>query len=293
MSRPGAWKADLALAAVTIVWGSSFLIVQRAVDRAGALPFSAIRFAVAAAALVLIAPRRFASITRYETIGGLVLGAILGGAYAFQSTGLRFTTTSKAGFITGMSIVLVPIFGLVLRRWPARSALLGICLAAVGMLLVNHHDDEFRFGLGEQMVGVAAFAFGWHIVVQGEFAPTCDAIRLCALQLAGCSIALAIAALVLPAEMDPGQRPVEYDADLWFALLYLAVFASALAFGVQTWAQRTTTPARCALILALEPVVAAVLGVQLAGDHLGPVNQVGCGLILAGILVAEIGKEEG
>lgn len=213
---------------------------------------------------------------------GALIGCFLFAGYAFQTAGLQYTTASKAGFITGLSVVLVPLFSaIVLRRPPSRWALLGVGLATVGMFLLSWGGD-WRVGLGELLVLGCAFSFAAHITAVGAFAPKGDILSLTVTQIA------TVAVLSLLASATLEQVQAMPPAAVWGAAAFTGVLATSFAFGVQTAAQRFTSPTHTALIFAAEPVFAAAFGFLLAGETLGPRELAGCTLILLGMLTAEL-----
>jgi drug/metabolite transporter (DMT)-like permease len=264
-------------------------MVQDATVAAACLPFNAVRFAVAAALLIALGLRSLAGLTRLELLAGSVIGVFLGAGYGLQTLGLRYTSSSKAAFITGLSILLIPVFGVLIGRKPDRWATLGVVTAAVGLTLVTWKGDAIEFGLGEQLVFACAIVFAWHLLTQSLVAERCDPLRLAIVQVAAAGATNALAWMLLPAAWDEGYGPADFTLKTWGAVAFLAVFATAFAFFTQAWAQQFTTPTHTALIFATEPVFGAIFGVWLAGDVLTAMNWTGCGLILVGIVFAEAG----
>jgi drug/metabolite transporter (DMT)-like permease len=284
-----AHRWELALVAVTAVWGSTFVVVRDAVAQIPPFTFIAYRFLAAAALLAALRPRLVALPERVEPglpLAGMVAGLALFAGYGFQTVGLQYTTASNAGFITGLAVVLTPLFGAVLlRQPPGRWPALGALLAAVGLALLSLQQLEVR--RGDALVLGCAVAFAVHILLLGRYAPCFDSYRLAVWQLATIgALALAWAAL-------SGDLAVPGSAGVWAALAITAVAASAGAFLVQTRAQREVSPTRTAVILTMEPVFAGLFGFLLAGERLAARGWLGAGLILAGMLVAELGRPAG
>jgi drug/metabolite transporter (DMT)-like permease len=269
----GAYRWELAMVAVTAVWGSTFVLVRDAVAQVPPFTFIAYRFLAAAVLLAALRPRL--------ATGGQP-GLALFAGYGFQTVGLQYTTASNAGFITGLSVVLTPLFaGLVLRQPPGRWPVLGACLAAGGLGLLSLQRLEVR--RGDALVLGCAVAFAAHILLLGRSAPRFSTYRLAVVQLATAGLAaLAWAGLA-------GDLVVPASAEVWVALAVTSVAASAGAFLIQTRAQREVSPTRTAVILTMEPVFAGLFGFLLAGERLSGRGWLGAGLILAGMLVAELG----
>ena len=283
----GAYRWELAMVAVTAVWGATFVLVRDAVAQVPPFAFVAYRFLAAALLLAAIRPRlALGGPGRERGLGPLGAGVAIGVAlfcgYGFQTVGLQYTTASNAGFITGLSVVLTPLLaGLVLRQPPGRWPVLRACLAAVGLAFLSLQRLEVR--RGDALVLGCAFAFAAHILLLGRYAPRLDTYRLAVVQLATAGLlALAWAGVA-------GDLVVPASADVWVALAITSVAASAGAFLIQTRAQREVSPTRTAVIFTMEPVFAGLFGFLLAGERLSGRGWLGAGLILAGMLIAELG----
>jgi drug/metabolite transporter (DMT)-like permease len=274
--------ADLSLLVVTAVWGGTFVMVKDAMADAGPLTFVALRFALAAAVLAPLVGISRAHFSRPMALGGAAAGLFLFAGYVLQTAGLQFTSASKAGFITGLSVVIVPtVAAAMLRRPPARATAIGVALATVGLALLSLQGD-LGVELGDLLVLGCAAAFALHILVVGHVAPKADVLALTSVQIAAAAAFTTVGAALF-------ERPT---ADQLRAILpaaaFTGLFATVAAFYLQTKAQRFTTPTRTALIFSLEPVFAALFGFLLAGDRLGWRALVGCALILAGMLIAQL-----
>lgn len=274
--------ADLSLIAVVAVWGVTFVAVKNALAAIGVFTFLAIRFAIAFACLALVYRQRLAAAGRPAGRPALLVGLCLFAGYAFQTAGLQYTTASSAGFITGLSVVLVPCFAaLIARRLPGAATLVGAGLAVVGLALLTL-DAGLALNYGDILVFFCALSFALHILSVGHFAPRSDAAVLATLQIGVTALASALAAAAFE------TFPAAITGDVWFALAVTAIPATALAFLVQTTAQQFTTPSRTAIIFALEPVFAALAGIWLLGEILTVKQLIGCALILAGTLASEL-----
>jgi drug/metabolite transporter (DMT)-like permease len=276
------WRADLALAFNTVIWGSTFVLVKRALDDASALLFVAIRFSVATLVMSYLFRRRW-SPRAAPPPGGILAGVCLFGGYAFQTIGLKLTTPSKAAFLTGLSVVMVPLLSsLVYRVYPHTSEAIGVVIATVGMGLMTLHGSAGGIALGDMLVILCALAFAAHIVVLGHYSKMAPFEPLAVWQL-GTTAALALAGFWWI------EKPFFHPSlVLWLVLLISSLLSTALAFTVQAWAQQVTTATRAALIFALEPVVAWLFAFAIIGERLPAKAILGAVLILAGILVAEL-----
>jgi drug/metabolite transporter (DMT)-like permease len=270
-------RALLALVVVTAVWGVTFVQVKDALELYPLFAFLAVRFAIASVALAPVAAPR---LRRAGWKPATLLGGLLALGYALQTAGLDRTSVSSTGFITGLYVVFTPLFAYALFRIKvARVVVLGVGLSLVGLALLA------GVGVGEPggdaLVLAGAAAFSLQIALMERYAPRYDAVAFTFIEMLAAFVGFAVIAVAL------GQVEVPRGWTVWGALIVTGVFASALGFLVQTWAQRQLSAARTALAFAMEPVWTAIFGFWLAGDRLGAVGWTGAALIMAGIVVAE------
>jgi drug/metabolite transporter (DMT)-like permease len=272
--------ALVALLAVTAVWGVTFVQVKDAVELYPLFAFLAVRFAIASATLALPAVPRVRTLGHPGGAAGALLGLLLAGGYALQTAGLARTTVSSTGFVTGMYVVLTPLIALLLFRTRVGAAgWIGVVLSTAGLaMLAGIHGGSVG---GNLLVLAGAGVYSLQIVLMERFAPRYDALAFTFVEMVAACVGLGIVALAL------GDLGFPRGWTVWGALLVTGVFASALAFLVQTWAQRRTSATRTALAFTMEPVFAALFGVTLAGDRLGALGWTGCAVIMSGIVVAE------
>lgn len=280
-NRARLW-ADLSLLGVTAVWGATFVMVKEAMASAGPLTFVALRFALASAVLAPLLASSRTRPSRPVLLGGAAAGLFQFSGYVLQTAGLQFTTASKAGFITGLAVVIVPLLAaMVLRRPPARPTLVGVVLATVGLGLLSL-EGNLTVERGDLLVLGCAVSFALHILAVGHFAPKADVLGLTFSQIAAAAVFTTVGAALFEQPTSGQLRAILPAA------AFTGLFATVAAFYLQTQAQRFTTPTHTALIFSMEPVFAALFGYLLAGDRLGWRALVGCGLILAGMLVAQL-----
>jgi drug/metabolite transporter (DMT)-like permease len=273
--------ALLVLLAVTAVWGVTFVQVKDAVAIYPLFAFLAVRFAIASATLAVPGARRVASLGRSGVGAGVLAGGLIGAGYVLQTAGLERTTVSSTGFITGMYVVLTPLILLAFfRTRVSPGTWLGVGIATVGLaLLAGIHAGS---AVGDLLVLAGAAVYSLQIVLMERYAPRYDAIALTLVEMLTAFAGLLVIALAR------GDLGMPHGWTVWGALVVTGVFASALAFLAQVWAQRRTTATRTALAFSMEPVWTAFFGFTLAGDRLGAVGWAGCVVIMAGILVAEL-----
>lgn len=273
--------AALALLAVTAMWGSTFFLIRDLLDRVPTLDFLAVRFAIAAALLALIAPRALARLSGESRKRALVLGALYGVAQILQTAGLAHTAASVSGFITGMYVVATPLFAaLLLRTRIGLLTWLAVAVAAAGLGVLTL--EGFAIGYGEALTLVAALIYALHIVGLGAWSKPGEALGMSILQL------IVIAVICLVATVPDGIVLPGTMRD-WLSVLYMAAFAGALALVAQTWAQAHLSPTRTAIIMSMEPVFAALFAVWLGGESAGVRMLVGGAMVLTAMLLVELG----
>ena len=277
----GGWTASLALVAAALLFGSTFLVVQDAVESAEPLPFLAVRFAIGAAVLLPLALRRGTADLRTPGLlrAGALAGLALTAGYVLQTVGLQYTTSSVSAFLTYLLVVFVPlIVAGATRRLPPWQTAVGVALAVGGLALLGGGPDVGT-GRGELLTLACALAFAVHLLALADAAPRLPVAALSAVQFA-----VVAGVLVVPGLLTGGYA---MGRGALAAAVYTGVATTGLALGLQAWGQRRVSATRAALILMLEPVSAAVLGFA-SGERLGAAGGAGALLILAGILLSEL-----
>ncbi|WP_224249027.1 DMT family transporter [Hyalangium gracile] len=281
--RQGRLRADGALVLLTVLWGTTFVVVKDALSHGDPFTFLSLRFGVGASVLSVLAGRQLFSPTHLRR--GAVLGVFLFLGFALQTVGLTDTTPSRSAFITGMYVLLVPLVMLALfRRVPRVSSLVGVVLSAMGLYyLTGAEVGSERLSTGDLLTLGCAVAYAFHIAFTDRYAPREGVQALVAVQLWVVTL-LSVACLPFV------EVRVQWAPAFIGAVLFCGVFASAMALSVQTWAQARTTAVRAAIIYSLEPVFAAGFSLVLGYEKLGVREWVGGGLIILGVLVAELGS---
>ncbi len=263
---------------VTAVWGWTFVLVKDAITQYPTLAFLELRFLLAALAMVVIVHKLP---SRRELWVGFIAGTVLAGGYLFQTVGMTTTSPGNAGLITGLFVVFTPLidrlFGVSLHR---RTAI-AVVLALVGTLMLT--GGPAGIGTGELLVGVCAVLYALHIVLLSQWSPSLRAAPLAMVQMATC-------ALWFTASGTPSLVHTQLPSpQVWFAIAITGVFASAVAFYIQTWAQAYLDASRTALILATEPAWALAASIVLAGQRLSALQAAGAALVLSAIVGHELG----
>lgn len=285
--RPSSLRADLALLAVSAIWGFTFPAIQLALRDVRPVTFVACRFVLAALALVLVFRRRALRVSWAGLGAGAALGLCLAAGALLQTFGLIYTSAPKSAFITALYVVLVPLLAMAVQRVRLRVSSLGaVGLAAAGLYLITM-PNVAGFNIGDLLTAGCAVAFGVHILIAESVTPRHDPIALAFWQVVTTAAVSAAAVAIL------GGATFSITPWSLTALLVTAVPATALAFGVQMWAQRETSATHAAVILTGEPVFAALLSWLILREVMHWPGLVGGGLILGGVLLAQAGARPG
>jgi len=287
--------ADLALVFNTLVWGATFILVKSALGGISALLFLALRFCLATLALALLFRKPLSQPgARKGWKAGALVGTFLFLGYVFQTLGLRLTSAPKSAFITGLTSVMVPLLGsFVYRNKPRFSEWCGILTAMAGLGLMTLPGAALPEALGSVNRGdvltfFCSIAFAAHIVSLGYFSNRVG-FELLSVTQVGMAALCSAGGLAAGSILGWTESPfVDWRPEVIFAILITGLFATALAFTVQAWAQKYTTPTRTALIYMLEPVVAWATSYLLAGEGLTRRAAAGAALILGGVLLVEL-----
>ena len=284
--------AHLLLLLVAFTWGATFVLVKSALADASPLLFNLIRMALATLALAAINHRHLRSLNRAHIKAGLLAGFFLAAGYQFQTVGLNLTTPVKAAFITGMVVVFVPLFTLVPAFRPKGTpppgpfTAVGAAAAFAGLVfLTTPAGTTLRtlavsIGTGDLIVLGCAIAFAAHLLTLARAAPGIDSGLFATLQIAACTIFMLLS---LPLE-HPHLRA---SPRLLLALVVCALFATAAAFTIQSYAQQHLPPTHTVVLLTLEPVFAWLTSFLFLHESLTRRSVAGAALILAGIAVIE------
>lgn len=281
-SRPLALsRQELALVAITMVWGATFLVIREAMQHSGPLFFVGVRFVIAGLASLLLFRTAMKGLTALEVRAGIAIGTVLFLGYALQTYGLKTITSSQSAFITALYVPIVPLLQwLVLRRPPRLASWAEIGLAFAGLvLLAGPEAGRLTLSPGETATLVGAAAIAAEIILISRFAAQVDSRRVTAVQL----LAAGIMSLCVMPVAGEGIPPFSW---VWAASAVGLGMASALIQLTMNWAQKVVSPTRATVIYAGEPVWGGIFG-RMAGDRLPPLALLGGALIVAGIVVSE------
>ena len=242
--------APWALLTVAAMWGISFVWMKDILDQQDVYSFLTSRFIVAAAAMIALRPSVLKRFTKELVVKGLVIGMALGSGYIFQTLGLERTTPAITGFITGLYVVFTPLIASFFLKERLTKAMWGyVFLAVVGLAILS--VKGWSVGIGEIFVLISAVLFAIHIILLGSWSKNFDAYALTVMQLIGCSLLASI-----PASINGFVAPP--DTQVWGVIIFTALFATAIAFVIQTWSQARISTTKVAVILTMEVVFAAL-----------------------------------
>ncbi|MBI5021054.1 MAG: DMT family transporter [Ignavibacteriales bacterium] len=280
-------RAELYMAAVTFIWGSTFVISKSLLDYTTPLAYTALRFFLSAAIVMILFYKRVSVIPLSTMLKGSVLGILLFFGFALQTVGLQYTTASKSAFFTGMLVVLTPIVYFTVQHFlkmekkPLRTGnIIGVIFAAFGLFLLTSPEGS-SFNFGDALTLGCAGLFAFYIVYLDFASSEPDKLQLTYIQFLVCGILGLISAILFE------NSHIVFSWQFISGLLYLTIFATIISMWVQNQFQGDTTPTRAALIFAMEPVIAAVFAYYFRSEIIGVVGIMGGAIILVGLLVSE------
>jgi len=277
--------ADFSLLLVAVCWGGTFFIVQDAIKDTPVYVFLFWRFLIAAGFMALFSIREFRKLDKETLKAGSILGVFMFLGFAFQTFGLTYTYSSTVAFITGLNVVIVPLaVYMIFKKKASLYSVFGAIFAVIGLyFLTNSHNGGF--GLGEFYTLICAAMFALQIAFTDAYAKKHSAFLLVTIQFVVVTFFSMIGAIF----MDGRIMPNSFDGVFLEALVITVIFATVFAFFTQTVMQKFTTPAKTAIIFTMEPVSAGIFGYYLAGENFEAIQLIGAGLILFGMLSAELG----
>lgn len=275
-------KADLSLLLVTVVWGTTFVITKNALSHMETFNFLAIRFILAFITSSLLFYKNMKNINKVTLIYGVIIGIILFLGYALQTIGLNYTTASKSGFITGFSVIIVPIISaIILKRTPQKSTIIGVILAIVGLGFMTLNSSLIP-NIGDFFTLIAAFFFAFHILSVERYTGDVDSISLAIIQIG----VVGIISLIISLSFESFTIPTRTDT--WIGILITSILATSGAYIIQNTMQKFTSATHTALIYTAEPVFSAIFAFILLHEIMSPQAIFGSVLILSGMILGEV-----
>ncbi|TDJ56594.1 MAG: DMT family transporter [Ignavibacteria bacterium] len=276
-----------------MIWGFAFVAQRSGMEFVGPFTFNAVRFTLGGISLIPLLlinrKRKFKnepilplSSNKILLKGGIIAGVILFFGASFQQGGMVYTTAGKAGFITGLYIILVPILGIMFKQKTSAAIWLGAVIALVGLYLLSVNEN-LTIGLGDLLVLASAFFWGLHVLVIGRFSPKTDSIQLAFFQFMLCAFFSLIASLIIETTI------LQNILDASVPILYAGVVSVGIAYTLQVVAQRDAHPSHAAIIMSLEAVFALIGGWIILDESIPLRGLIGCGLMLTGIIISQVG----
>jgi drug/metabolite transporter (DMT)-like permease len=278
--------SDLLLLLAAVIWGFAFVAQRLGMENVGPFVFNACRFLLGAIILIPLAilqkPATFSKIYMQQSIkGGVIAGILLFGGATFQQMGIVYTTAGNAGFITGIYVVLVPLFGIIFLHKTALNMWIGAILAVAGMYFLSV-SSSFHVNKGDIMVLIGAFVWAFHVLFVGKYAPMANVIFIAIIQFFICGILSLLFALFTEPIVISGIMAAGIP------ILYGGIFSVGVAFTLQVVVQKNAHPSLTAIILSTEALFAALGGWLILDEKLTSRAMFGCGLMLCGMIIAQL-----
>jgi len=282
-------KAEAILLGVVIIWGYTFPVIKNVLNVIPPFIFLTYRFFLAFSIIYLIFRKRLKRIDLLTIKKGFLIGLFLFLGYFGQTVGTQFTTATKTAFITGISVVIVPIISYFwIREKIYRNSVIGVLLAMIGLWLMNTNGTIYHFNLGDSLVFLGAIGFALYIVAVDIYTRKLDYIKLVFIQLITVSLLSFLMAIIYEKE----ALTFSYSSYVWWAVVLNGVFATALAFYLQNRFQKYSNPTKIAIIFSAEPVFGALFSYLILGETIGIFGFMGGIAIFSGMFVAQIEKAE-
>lgn len=289
------YLSEGALLSMTLLWGATFVIVKESLNDISSMLFVATRFAIATFILFVILLFRKKRFDKKAFLPGIFLGVLLYIAFVTQTIGLKFTTATNSGFITGSAVVMVPFLEFFIKRKkPSRTAAIGTVLVFIGIVFlssggssITHFLEQFgqNFNIGDALTLVCALACAFHIVYIDIISSNHDNSTLLITQLTTvCILALISAFLFAGFSVEPLR--VNISNYLVFGILYTSIFTTLVTIALQTKFQKNVTPTQAGIIYSLEPIFAAVFAFFLLAEKISMFGLIGCVLIFTGLIIS-------
>ena len=295
-------RNSLLLVLTALIWGASFVAQSAGMEYIGPFTFNAIRTIIGGMVLLPVifitdrrrkkeggdAPAPAQDKKKSVFVGGILCGVVLFAASSFQQIGIMSTTTGKSGFITALYIIIVPILGLLFKKKVPFTVWIAAGLAVLGMYMLCI-SEGLGFGKGELLTLVCAFLFSIHILIIDAYSPYVDGVRMSCIQFFVAGL-ISIPCTLLDKVIDPAYISVTFTTVLsaWLPILYSGLMSCGIGYTLQIIGQKNVPPALASLILSLESVFAALAGWVLLGQTLTAKELIGCAIVFAAIILAQI-----
>ena len=292
----GRFIGEGAMLVVTLLWGATFAIVKLSIHDVSTMLFIAIRFSIVSILLIPVLIKLRKNFTKEVLIAGSILGLILFGEFATQTFGLKYTTATKSGFLTGSAVIIVPFLQIIIeKRKPNTGAIIGVILVFIGILFLTSNSksifsifQEFKdnFTIGDFLTLISALFFAFYIIYIDVFTKRHNLWLMVIMQMGVTSILAFIAAFITSLS-GIEQIRFEFTNYLLFGLLYTSIFTTLITTTMQTKYQKLISPTKAGLIFSLEPVFAAIYAFFLLHEEITNLGYIGAGIIFTGLIISE------
>lgn len=286
-----------AMLVVTLLWGATFAIVKLSIHDVSTMLFIAIRFSIVSILLIPVFLKLRKEFTKEAIIAGLILGLLLFGEFATQTFGLKYTSATKSGFLTGSAVIIVPFLQIILeKRKPNTGAIIGVILVFIGILFLSSNSRSIfsifqeiqdNFTIGDFLTLISALFFAFYIIYIDVFTKRHNFWIMVIMQMAVTSILAFIAAFLTSLSGIEHIR-IEFTNYLLFGLLYTSIFATLITTVMQTKYQKLISPTKAGIIFSLEPVFAAIFTFFLLHEEITNLGYIGAGIIFTGLIFSEL-----
>ncbi|MBZ4672502.1 MAG: drug/metabolite transporter [Deferribacteraceae bacterium] len=279
------YLADLSLLFISLVWGSTFIIVKESIEKVDPSLFISYRFLIASLILSPFLIIRRNKVNKESVLAGLSMGSVLFTVFYFQTFALKYITASVTGFLTGIYTLFVPILSYVfLHKKPYPTSIAAVILSTIGLYLISFQGN-FTFGIGESFAIINAFGIAIHIILTDYYSKKYDTIILTSVQI----IVVAFLSIIFTFASGIDIK-IQPEKDTIFALILTGFLATVVAFFIQTAMQKYTTPTKAAILFTLEPVSSAFFGYLIGKEVLAFNQYIGASIIIIAMLVSEVGS---
>jgi drug/metabolite transporter (DMT)-like permease len=291
------YKGESALILTTLIWGGTFAIIKTALHSISPMMFLTLRFTTAAILLLPFAYKKLKKMDSYAFKGGLILGFLYFAGFAAQTMGLKYTSATKSGFITGTFIIFTPFFQIIMeKKMPGKGNVMGIALVILGLLFLSskgiHFFDMFNelgsnFNVGDVLTLICAFFYALYIVYMDIISKKVDYMPLVFMQVAFTAVGAILFGMVFQFT-GVDQTSFIINKDVILAVLYTSLLATIITTTLQTKYQKYTTPSKAGIIFSLEPIFAAIVAYFLLSEKISNFGYIGCIFIFCGLLISEL-----
>lgn len=276
-------KADISLLLVTIGWGASFLLTKNSLSELATFNFLTIRFFLAFILAFMIFFKKIINVDKKTLKYGVILGVVVYATFALQTLGLNYTTASKSAFITGFSVILVPVFSaIIMKKIPDKKVIFSVFIAFIGLGLLTLNKNISGINIGDIYTFICAIVCAIHVLLVSKYTKESESIALATIPIGVCAVLSLITSLAFENPIIPTSTTV------WINIIILSVVCTLGAFIIQSVALKFTSPTHAALIYTAEPVFAAIFGYIILGEMLSNNGLLGALLILTGMTITEV-----